>query len=188
MTIGKKIKDLRTELNMSVDELAEKLGKNRATIYRYEKGDIGNLPLDVLEPLATALQTTPGYLMGWDDKDDKDTLGVGDLLKLMRKQRNMSVEDFSNVLGIDPDLFRKYETGEKYIPISIINMISEYYRLATRSYVENVGEVDEVRKDRFKEWAEAFGHANFTDEEYRKVFEYCKFLIYLRDEKEKGVN
>lgn len=35
MTIGKKIKDLRTELNMSVDELAEKLGKNRATIYRY---------------------------------------------------------------------------------------------------------------------------------------------------------
>lgn len=53
---------------MSVDDLAAKLGKNRATIYRYEKGDIENLPLDVLEPLAKALETTPGYLMRVGEK------------------------------------------------------------------------------------------------------------------------
>ena len=51
---------------MSVDELAAKLNKNRATIYRYEKGDIENLPIDILEPLARVLDTTPQYLMGWD--------------------------------------------------------------------------------------------------------------------------
>lgn len=67
MTIGQKIKELRKQLDMSVDDLASKLGKNRATIYRYERGDIENLPLDVLEPLANALETTPGYLMGWED-------------------------------------------------------------------------------------------------------------------------
>lgn len=53
---------------MSVDELAVKLNKNRATIYRYEKGDIENLPIDILEPLSKALDTTPQYLMGWDKK------------------------------------------------------------------------------------------------------------------------
>lgn len=68
MSVGKRIKERRNELQMSVDELATKLNKNRATIYRYEKGDISNLPIDILEPLAKALNTTPQYLMGWDKK------------------------------------------------------------------------------------------------------------------------
>ena len=34
MTVGKRIKNRRTELLMSVEELADKLNKDRATIYR----------------------------------------------------------------------------------------------------------------------------------------------------------
>ena len=68
MSVGKRIKERRNELHMSVDEMAVKLNKNRATIYRYEKGDIENLPIDILEPLAKALDTTPKYLMRWDKK------------------------------------------------------------------------------------------------------------------------
>ena len=51
---------------MSADELGKRLGKDRSTIYRYEKGDIENLPLDILDPIAEALETTPAYLMGWE--------------------------------------------------------------------------------------------------------------------------
>ncbi len=65
MTIGQRIKNRRLELNMSVDEVANKLGKNRATIYRYEKDDIKDLPITVLEPLARVLETTPADLTGW---------------------------------------------------------------------------------------------------------------------------
>lgn len=67
MSVGRRIKARRLELNLSVDELAEKLGKNRATVYRYENGDIENLPTSILEPIAKALQTTPAHLMGWDE-------------------------------------------------------------------------------------------------------------------------
>lgn len=75
MTIGKRIKDRRTQLGMSADELGKRLGKDRSTIYRYEKGDIENLPLDILEPIAAALGTTPQYLMGWEKVQQKnDTL------------------------------------------------------------------------------------------------------------------
>lgn len=75
MDIGKRIKQRRKELRMSADELAEKLGKNRSTIFRYEKGDIENLPLDILEPIAEALRTTPAYLLGWEEEQKKnDTL------------------------------------------------------------------------------------------------------------------
>ena len=65
MTIGQRIKQKRIEMKLSADELAKRLGKNRATVYRYENGDIENLPIDILEPIAQALNTTPAYLMGW---------------------------------------------------------------------------------------------------------------------------
>lgn len=68
MNIGQRIKDRRIELGLSVDEVAAKIGKNRATVYRYESSDIEDLPTSVLEPLSNALQTTPGYLMGWSAK------------------------------------------------------------------------------------------------------------------------
>lgn len=68
MDIGRRIKNRRLELGLSVDEVAARIGKNRATVYRYESSDIENLPTSILEPLAKALQTTPGYLMGWEDE------------------------------------------------------------------------------------------------------------------------
>lgn len=71
MNIGARIKQRRKEMGMSADKLGEILGKDRSTIYRYEKGDIENLPLDILEPIAKALNTTPAYLMGWKDGDKK---------------------------------------------------------------------------------------------------------------------
>lgn len=68
MTVGERIKDRRIELGLSVDDLAKRLNKNRATVYRYENSYIENMPVGILEPLAVALNTTPAYLMGWEDK------------------------------------------------------------------------------------------------------------------------
>ena len=73
MSIGRRIKDRRKTIGMSADRLGELLGKDRSTIYRYEKGDIENLPLDILQPIAQALNTTPQYLMGWREDDKKNT-------------------------------------------------------------------------------------------------------------------
>lgn len=183
MLIGEKIKQLRKQLDMSVDELASKLGKNRATIYRYEKGDIENLPLDMLEPLADALKTTPAYLMGWDNKPNKDTVTIGELLKIMRTQRNMTIEEYSKEIGISPDDLRKYESGEKYIPLEVIRTISEYYRISMESVRAGNPEINKegnVRLERFKVWAGKFGGYVFTDEEHRKLVEYAEFLLYIR--------
>lgn len=71
MNTGDRIKQRRLELGLSADELALRIGKSRATIYRYENGDIENMPTPILEPLAKALYTTPAQLMGWkmDDGD-----------------------------------------------------------------------------------------------------------------------
>lgn len=65
--IAERIKTRRKELGLSVDALAERLGKNRATIYRYEGNYIENMPSTVLEPLAEALHCSPVYLLGMTD-------------------------------------------------------------------------------------------------------------------------
>lgn len=69
MNVGSRIKKRRTELGLSVEDVAKMLNKNRATIYRYESNDIENLPLSILEPLSKILQTTPAFLMGWESTD-----------------------------------------------------------------------------------------------------------------------
>ena len=98
MSLGKKIKYLRKKQNMSVDELASKLGKNRATIYRYENGDIENLPLDALDPLAKALRTTPGYLMGWGDTEEIVSEELREFLKETPKKRfEIWIEQFGDL-------------------------------------------------------------------------------------------
>lgn len=73
MTVGERIKNRREKIGMTVDKLAEKLGKNRATIYRYERGDIEKLPIEILEPISRALDVSPGCLMGWTDEPTKKT-------------------------------------------------------------------------------------------------------------------
>ena len=117
MDIGKRIHERRKALNLSIEDVAKKLNKNRTTIYRYEKGDIGNLPLETLKPLADILKTSPAYLMGWEDKTDD--------------------------LPEDPPLL----------------------------------------KTNFVAYIRMFEEETFTDEEYGKILEYAKFLVYLRDKK-----
>lgn len=87
MDIGKRIKERRKELGMSADQLASKLGKSRATLYRYENGDIENLPLDILEPVAKALHTTPAQLMGWEEEQKKNDIQT-DIVLRMRSDEN----------------------------------------------------------------------------------------------------
>ena len=76
MTVGERIKARRKELGVSADKLAEAVGVCRSTIFRYENNFIAKNPIQVLVPIARALNTTVGYLMGWDD--DKDAPIVPD--------------------------------------------------------------------------------------------------------------
>ena len=79
LTIGERIKQRRKELDISVEELAKRLGKNRATVYRYENGEIENLPTPILETIAKALSTTPAYLLGWEENLSTETDFIADL-------------------------------------------------------------------------------------------------------------
>lgn len=99
MTIGERIKFRRRELGLSVDEVANALKKNRATIYRYESNDIEKLPITVLEPLARVLQTTPAKLMGWNDTSKETKLN--DLVLLSKHELNV-IKSYKNKPDLQP--------------------------------------------------------------------------------------
>lgn len=70
MKIGQRIKERRKELKISAEELGKRLGKDRSTIYRYENGDIENMPLDILPDLAIALEMPEHQLLGWNVEEE----------------------------------------------------------------------------------------------------------------------
>lgn len=69
MTIGDRLRLCRKEEQKTLDEVAAVVGISRQTMSRYETGIIGNIPSDKIELLAKALNVSPAYLMGWEDKD-----------------------------------------------------------------------------------------------------------------------
>ena len=76
MTVSNKIKRLRKETRISQVELAKKLGTTKQNIYKYENGLITNIPSDKIEMMAKIFNTTPQYLMGWEDLPTTDNLDI----------------------------------------------------------------------------------------------------------------
>ncbi|MDF2951750.1 MAG: phage repressor [Anaerocolumna sp.] len=67
--IADRLKKRRTELKLSLQDVADSTGLSKSTLQRYEMGHTDKIPLDKLESLSNALKVTPMYLMGWESKD-----------------------------------------------------------------------------------------------------------------------
>ena len=70
MTHGQLIKNRREELNIKQTDLADAVKISKQTLYKYENDIITNIPSDTIEALARALDTTPAYLMGWEEEKE----------------------------------------------------------------------------------------------------------------------
>lgn len=60
--VGRRILLRRTQLNLTLDDIANEIGVARSTIQRYEKGTIQKLKLPVIEAIARALMVDPAWL------------------------------------------------------------------------------------------------------------------------------
>lgn len=103
--MGTKLRDLRLRKNMTLEEVATRIGKTKATINKYETGIVTNIPRPVIEKLAEALEVSPGYLMGWTDESGKPLKievykqSILDALEIAGKQIAPQLPDTS--MGLD---------------------------------------------------------------------------------------
>lgn len=68
--MAQKIKALRQEKGLTLEQVADVVGVGKSTVRKWETGMIANMKRDKIASLAKALGTTPEYLMGWDKKKD----------------------------------------------------------------------------------------------------------------------
>lgn len=69
-TLYDRIKVRRTELGLTIEELAHKMGyKDKSSISKIENGK-ADIPQSKIAAFADALQTTPAYLMGWEEQPE----------------------------------------------------------------------------------------------------------------------
>ncbi|NCE74860.1 XRE family transcriptional regulator [Anaerotruncus sp. X29] len=66
MNIGQRIKALRELRGLTLEQVGNYLNVNKATVQRYETGDI-DIKRTVAIKLSEILNTTPSYIMGWTD-------------------------------------------------------------------------------------------------------------------------
>lgn len=190
--VGKRIKDLRKSKKMSVDDLAKKIGKSRATVYRYENNEIEDVPYTVLIPIAKALDTTPAYLMGWEDEED-ESVTIGRNIKSIRTERNISIMEMAEEIHIDYDTLVQYEKGVRKVPRNILIKIASYLQVSIDNLMGiHVGHEnnttflteDKELLSRYERWQKKIGYdVRFTDEEIDKLIDYAKYLISQRKEK-----
>ena len=69
--LSRKIKQLRLERDMTLEQVATIVGVGKSTVRKWETGMIANMKRDKIALLASALGTTPAYLMGWKEDTKK---------------------------------------------------------------------------------------------------------------------
>ena len=113
---GDRIRELRRQHHLTLDDVAKYLGVGRQAIYKYEQGTVTNIPLENLEKMAVLFETTPGYLAGWADPeesdnktDDSDNLPKNDDVRLLIRGLNkLSPQELEQATNVMKAMFAKY--------------------------------------------------------------------------------
>lgn len=116
MTISERIKARRIELGLTLEDVGKILNVSKSTVLRYETSEIENMGIDKLENLAKALQTTPGFLMGWFDSptqkvklaEDRLPDNDSEIRMIARARSNMSEQDREKMMKILRASFDEY--------------------------------------------------------------------------------
>lgn len=74
MDLGEKIRLLRHQRGMTLEDVGDACGVGKSTVRKWESGQIANMRRDKIALVAKALGVTPAYLMGWDESPALPTM------------------------------------------------------------------------------------------------------------------
>ena len=72
--MGQRIHDKREAAGLTVEELAEKIGVSRQTVYKWEKGMVKNIDRDYIGKMASIFHCEPDWLMHMEDSKEVSIL------------------------------------------------------------------------------------------------------------------
>lgn len=128
MTMGEQIKQLRLERNMTLEELGSKVGVGKSTVRKWENGMIANMRRDKIAKLASALDVSPAYLMGWEQSNE---VPVNIIKKVPSKQEELisvydqlSSRNQDKVLTYSKSLLTKQQLDDEVYEVAAAHVIN----------------------------------------------------------------
>ncbi len=76
MSMSQRIKERRQYMGYTQEELADKLGLQKSAIAKYENGRVENIKRSVICNMATILECSPTYLLGFDDSIEREVSNI----------------------------------------------------------------------------------------------------------------
>lgn len=67
MCMASRIKQMRLQIGLTQEELANKLGLQKSAIAKYENGRVENIKRSIISKMSELFNCSPAYLMGWSD-------------------------------------------------------------------------------------------------------------------------
>ena len=87
---ARKIKELRLAKGLTLEQVANIVGVGKSTVRKWETGMIANMKRDKIAALAKALDTTPTYLIGWEEEQKKNDIQADIILRMRSDNDFMS--------------------------------------------------------------------------------------------------
>lgn len=93
MTIGERMKEIRTIRGLTQEDLAVAASTTKQTIYKYENNIVTNIPSDKIEAIARCLGVSAAYLMGWEKSEafKEITDAIDSLEQVSQSLNNISI-------------------------------------------------------------------------------------------------
>ena len=134
--VGDRVKERRTELNLTMPELGKRIGVNKSTIQRYEADGVDPKRTMIINGLAEALLTTPEWLTGLsEDKEyDSRTLCEKDLEEHIKKY----IDIVSTVVNGEP---------HQQLLTTFLGKMIDLYSVLCYHFSDAMAEVDRVAED-----------------------------------------
>lgn len=76
MDFKDRLRDLRLSRGLTLQQVADYVGLQKAAIYKYEHGLTVNPKRSLIEKLATLFQVSPSYLLGINDEEEKSDSAI----------------------------------------------------------------------------------------------------------------
>lgn len=128
MTIGERLKRLRTERGMTQEEVGQILGITKGAVQKYESGQITNFRADTIKKLCKLFQIAPAYFVFDDVAEDYSSSNSRDL-------RNMVIMHF----------------GERFISfLDVLNILNEDGRRKVIEYTNDLVQIEQYKRDKYK--------------------------------------
>lgn len=80
MEMAERIKERRIAMGFTQEELGNKLGLQKSAIAKYENGRVENIKRSTIANMATILECSPCYLMGWEENKNISLQNVPEII------------------------------------------------------------------------------------------------------------